>query len=122
VGRGSLYGMAALHQLASAGFRIWPFDPSGLPLVVEIFPRVLTGPVRKSSLGERERYLGTVPIRADPGRLAAASEDAFDAAISAVVMAARVEELQTLPGAAEQVLDMLNRRGLLGDSADRPSG
>ena len=122
VGRGSLYGMAALHQLAGAGFRIWPFDPSGLPRVVEIFPRVLTGPVRKNSLGERERYLGTAPIRADLGRLAAASEDAFDAAISAVVMAARVEELQTLPGAAEQVLDMLNRRGLLGDSADRPSG
>jgi hypothetical protein len=99
VGRGSLYGMAALHRLADAGFRIWPFDPSGLPLVVEIFPRVLTGPVRKISPSERERYLGTVPIRPDLGRLAAASEDAFDAAVSAVVMAARVDELQTVPDA-----------------------
>jgi len=43
VGRGSLYGMGALHRLADAGLRIWPFDPSGLPLVVEIFPRVLVG-------------------------------------------------------------------------------
>ena len=105
VGRGSLYGMAALHQLAGAGFRIWPFDPSELPLVVEIFPRVLTGPVRKNSPSERGAYLGSVPIRADLGRLAAASEDAFDAAISAVVMAARVEELQTLPRASGFALE-----------------
>ncbi len=175
VGRGSLYGMAALHRLADAGFRIWPFDPSALPLVVEIFPRVLTGPVRKNSPIDRKRYLGTVPIRADLARLAAASEDAFDAAISAVVMAARVEELRTLPDAPdyalegkiwqphdpvtrrtagrepqgaygelatavaavlreaaargesatkqpEEVLDPLNRRDLLGGSADRPLG
>jgi hypothetical protein len=116
-----------------------------------------------------------VPIRADLGGLAATSEDAFDAAISAVVMAARIDELRTLPGApgytlegkiwqphdpvtfgtagrlprgtyrelsaavaavireaagrgesattqADQVLDMLNRRGLLGGSANRPPG
>jgi hypothetical protein len=105
VGRGSLHGMAALHRLADAGFRIWPFDPSGLPLVVEIFPRVLTGPVRKNSPSERERYLGTVPMRPDLGRLAAASEDAFDAAISAVVMAARVDELRTLPDAPGYALE-----------------
>lgn len=99
VGRGSLHGMGALHRLAGAGFRIWPFEASGLPLVVEIFPRVLTGPVRKNRPGERERYLATVPMRSDLARLAAASEDAFDAAISAVVMAARAEELRMLPDA-----------------------
>jgi hypothetical protein len=124
---------------------------------------------------ERERYLGTVPMRPDLGRLAAASEDAFDAAVSAVVMAARMEELRARPPAhgyalegkiwqprdpmalgtggrlpqgaygelatavaavireaaarggsvtaqAEQVLDMLNHRGLLGGSADRQPG
>jgi hypothetical protein len=173
VGRGSLYGMQALHRLTGAGFRIWPFDPPALPLVVEIFPRVLTGPVRKNSAIERERYLGTVSMHPNLRRLAAASEDAFDAAISAVVMAARVEELSALPderdymlegkiwqahdpvalgtsshlpaGAhgelgtavarvireaaargesataqADEVLDMLNRRGLLGGRADRP--
>jgi hypothetical protein len=173
VGRGSLYGMQALHRLTGAGFRIWPFDPPALPLVVEIFPRVLTGPVQKNSAIERERYLGTVSMHPNLRRLAAASEDAFDAAISAVVMAARVEELSALPderdymlegkiwqahdpvalgtsshlpaGAhgelgtavarvireaaargesataqADEVLDMLNRRGLLGGRADRP--
>ena len=87
--------MAALHRLTGAGFRIWPFDPMALPLVVEIYPRVLTGPVRKNRPSERERYLGRVPMRPDLGRLAAASEDAFDAAVSAAVMAARVEELRT---------------------------
>ena len=105
VGRGSLHGMAALHRLADAGFRIWPFDPSGLPLMVEIFPRLLTGPVRKNSPSERERYLGTVPMRPDLGRLAAASEDAFDAAISALVMAARVDELRTLADAPGYALE-----------------
>jgi hypothetical protein len=76
-----------------------------LPLVVEIFPRVLTGPVRKNSPSQRERYLGTVPMRPDLGRLAAASEDAFDAAISAVVMTARVDQLQALPDAPGYALE-----------------
>jgi hypothetical protein len=105
VGRGSLYGMQALHRLAGAGFRIWPFDRPGLPLVVEIFPRVLTGPVRKNNQSERERYLAAVPMPADLRRLAAASEDAFDAAVSALVMAARVEELRALPDEPGYVLE-----------------
>jgi hypothetical protein len=173
VGRGSLYGMQALHRLTGAGFHIWPFDPPALPLVAEIFPRVLTGPVRKSSQSERERYLEAIPVPPYLRRRAAASEDAFDAAVSAVVMAARVEELTALsdepgyeiegkiwrprhrvaPGAgrrppqgaygelgaavagviqeaaargesataqADSILDMLNRRGLLGGGADHP--
>jgi hypothetical protein len=105
VGRGSLHGMGALHRLAGAGFRIWPFDPSELPQVVEIFPRVLTGPVRKNRPGERERYLGTVPMRADLRLVAAGSEDAFDAAVSAVVMAARADELRTLPPVTGYLLE-----------------
>jgi hypothetical protein len=95
VGRGSLYGMQALQRLAAAGFRVWPFDAPRLPLVVEIFPRVLTGPVRKNSQSERERYLTAVPMALEFRRVAAASEDAFDAAVSALAMAA--EELLALP-------------------------
>lgn len=105
VGRGSLYGMQALHRLATAGFRIWPFDPAALPLVVEIFPRVLTGPVRKNSQGERERYLAAIPMRSDIRRLAAAGEDAFDAAVSALVMAAGVKELPELPEGPDYALE-----------------
>jgi hypothetical protein len=175
VGRGSLYGMQALHRLTGAGFYAWPFDSPALPLVVEIYPRVLTGPVRKNSQSERERYLEAVPMPPDLRRQAASSEDAFDAAVSAVVMAARVEELKALPeepgyaiegkiwaprdpaavgtagrlpasrygelgsgvarviqaavargesatAQADEVLEMLNGRGLLGGGPDRSVG
>jgi hypothetical protein len=93
VGRGSLYGMQALHRLASSGFRIWPFDAPELPLVVEIFPRLLTGAVTKNRQSDRERYLAALAMPPEFRRLAAASEDAFDAAISAVVMAPAVDDL-----------------------------
>jgi hypothetical protein len=105
VGRGSLYGMQALHRLTAAGFRVWPFDAAGLPLVVEIFPRVLTGPVRKNSRSERERYLTAVSMALEFRRLAAASEDAFDAAISALAMAAAVEELLALADEPDYALE-----------------
>ena len=97
VGRGSLYGMQALHRLAAAGFRIWPFESAAAPLLVEIFPRLLTGPVRKNSQAERERYLADVPMAAEFRRRATSSEDAFDATVSAVVMAASADELLALP-------------------------
>jgi predicted nuclease with RNAse H fold len=93
VGPGSLYGMQALHRLAASGFRIWPFDAPGLPLVVEIFPRLLTGAVTKSSQRDRERYLAVLAMPSEFRRIAAASEDAFDAAVSALVMAVSVDEL-----------------------------
>jgi len=126
VGRGSLYGMQALHRLAGAGFRIWPFDPPGLQLVVEIFPRILTGPVRKNSPSERERYLEAVPIPPDLRRLAAAGEDAFDAAVSAVVMAGGVGELRALPEAAgyevEGMIWRPHHRVALGTGGGQPQG
>jgi predicted nuclease with RNAse H fold len=96
VGRGSLYGMGALHRLATSGFRIWPFDAPGLPLVVEIFPRLLTGAVTKSSQSERARYLAALAMPSALRRLAVSSEDAFDAAVSGLVMAASVDELLAL--------------------------
>jgi hypothetical protein len=105
VGRGSLYGMQALDRLATAGFRIWPFDGPGLPLVIEIFPRLLTGPVRKNSQTERERYVKALAIPSEVRRLAAASEDAFDAAVSALVMAAAVEDLHALHDEPEYGLE-----------------
>jgi hypothetical protein len=97
VGRGSLYGMQALHRLTAAGFGIWPFHEVEPPLLVEIYPRLLTGPVTKSRQSERERYLSTLDIPRQFSRRGAASEDAFDAAVSAVVMSAAVGELLALP-------------------------
>jgi hypothetical protein len=101
VGRGSLYGMNALHRLAAAGFHVWPFAPAGFPLVVEIFPRALTGPVVKSSASARTDYLATQPMRPDFQALAAASDDAFDAAVSALAMARVAHGFAALPDAPD---------------------
>jgi hypothetical protein len=88
VGTGSLRGMPFLRRLQDAGFSIWPFDEPRLPLVVEIYPRYLTGPINKSSAIARALYLQA--HHAHESReildLAASSEDAFDAAVSAACM------------------------------------
>ena len=99
VGTGSLRGMPILRRLHHAGFSIWPFDPIGWPLVIEIYPRILTGPVVKKSREARAHYLSTkYPQLDDVHRaLAESSEDAFDAAVSALVMAANAHELDSLP-------------------------
>jgi hypothetical protein len=103
-GTASIRGMPTLARLRAAGFSIWPFDPPRWPVVVEIWPRLLTGPVRKADPAARRRHLeslarrsmafGSRPALVD---LAASSEDAFDAAVSAVVMAERLRSLADLP-------------------------
>jgi len=104
VGSGSLRGMRTLHRLRAAGFSIWPFDPPGWPRVVEIYPRLLTGPVVKSSASGRADYLTTrfPDLKEDLRELAGASEHAFDAAVSALVMAEHVEQLADLPPAPDR--------------------
>ena len=98
VGTGSIRGIPYLATLHSAGFSIWPFHEVQAPLVIEIYPRLLTGPVTKSDYFEREAYLARgFPEIADPFlSRAASSEDAFDAAVSAVVMSRHLDELSTL--------------------------
>lgn len=88
VGTGSLRGMPFLRVLQDAGISVWPFDPARLPMVVEIYPRYLTGRVNKSSAVARSLYLQSRLGRESRALLdrAAASEDAFDAAISAACM------------------------------------
>lgn len=88
-GTGSLRGMPMLARLRAAGWSVWPFDPPRLPMLVEIYPRLLTGPVVKSDAGARERYLSTKGYAALAGAVRAeaiAGEDAFDALVSALVM------------------------------------
>jgi hypothetical protein len=103
VGTGSIRGMALLARLAEAGFRIWPFDDyvPGTPLVVEIYPRLLTGAVVKSSADARALYLKKFAKQIAPDLLAkaAASEDAFDAAVSAVIMDRFRDDFVALPPA-----------------------
>jgi hypothetical protein len=98
VGTGSIRGMPHLLTLGRKGFAVWPFDAGSLPQVVEIYPRALTGAVRKGSWRARHAYL-LERFRGQPRELlerAAGSEDAFDATVSALVMAAHQEQFATL--------------------------
>ena len=98
VGTGSLRGMSLLHRLHQAGFSVWPFDPPGWPRVIEIYPRLLTGVVNKSDRTDRTRYLREqYPSIDEPLHETAAScEDAFDAAVSALIMDKDLDELLAL--------------------------
>lgn len=106
VGTGSIRGMPHLRQLGQAGFSIWPFDPPSRFLVVEIYPRLLTGPVIKSSGVHRERYLDSSrwPVGPASATSIVDSEDAFDAAISALVMHDHSTDLAALRQATDPVL------------------
>jgi hypothetical protein len=105
VGTGSVRGMPHLRRLRQAGFCIWPFHPPEAWTVMEIYPRLLTGPVHKSNEEHRSRYIHHSPWRLPPALAArmVASEDAFDAAISALVMERHAAELAGLAPACDPV-------------------
>jgi hypothetical protein len=107
VGTASLRGMKTLQRLHEAGFRVWPFDEPqpDVALVVEMYSRLNTGPVHKSNPEKRAAYLQN-KRREDPAYAvlgkaaiarARASEDAFDALVSCMVMAQYREGFYTLP-------------------------
>jgi hypothetical protein len=90
VGTGSIRGMPSLTRMRAAGAKVWPFDPwprSG-PVVAEVYPRWCTGPVVKSDPGARDAHLqrGWPGLAPALRRLAVASEDAFDAACTALTL------------------------------------
>ena len=103
VGTGSVRGMASLNRLCQAGFSVWPFNEPRFPLAVEIYPRILTGPVNKTSESARRAYLDHhCPQFTEAMRTRAAScEDAFDAAISALAMAKHPDEFLQLSAASD---------------------
>ena len=112
VGTGSLRGMPYLRDLQDAGFAIWPFDRARLPMVVEIYPRYLTGPVNKSSAVARALYLQAHHARETREMLALAgsSEDAFDAAVSAACMQRFARDFAWLPRRPRTETDRLEGR------------
>ncbi len=107
VGTGTLRGIPLLPYLRENGFSIWPFDAPKLPMLLEIYPRLLTGAVKKSVRGERLRYLKQqVPrdvLTRSARKSAIESEDAFDAAISAVKMGERRREFAALKRATDEI-------------------
>jgi len=105
VGTASIRGMPHLVTLLEAGFSIWPFQRPTPPLVLEIYPRTLTGSVVKSDRAARDRYLaGRFPeMSPEQRQTAAGSEDAFDAAVSALTMARHLGEIMTLGWPTDEI-------------------
>jgi hypothetical protein len=111
VGTGSIRGMPFLAELADAGFAVWPFTDGAGPRVVEIYPRAFSGPVVKSDPDRRAAHLRRFSGQdAKLLALAAASEDAFDAAVSALAMARHARALRALAPAPPGSLDALEGR------------
>jgi len=100
VGTGTLRGLPVLAELSAAGFNVWPFDPPETPLIVEIYPRVLTGEVKKSNADARAEYMKIHYPELDDCWIdpIVGSEDAFDAAVSAMVMAENTTGFLNLSG------------------------
>ena len=117
VGTASLRGMPYLLRLREAGFAVWPFDAPALqrsPMVVEIYTRLMTGAVNKSSEAARTAYLAqkrresALYAGLSRGVLAKAkgSEDAFDALVSALVMVEHRGEFEGLRRTEDEVFRM----------------
>ena len=105
VGAGSIRGFPVLARLRAAGFAIWPFDDATPPVALEVWPRLLTGPVVKTSTDARARHVDGLDahIPAHLRARAIASDDAFDAAVSAVVMARHTGALRSLTRRDDEV-------------------
>ena len=100
VGTGSIRGMGHLLTLAEHGFAVWPFQGAGPPLALEIYPRLLY-PRRRvvKSRWSARRALVFECFAGQPADMlerAAGSEDAFDAAVSALIMARHADALAAL--------------------------
>lgn len=77
-----------LLALRDAGWAVWPFDAPSTHTLVEIYPRLFTGPVVKRDATARAAFLIRNCVT-DARKFAEAmmeSEDAFDAGVSAVRM------------------------------------
>jgi hypothetical protein len=119
VGTASLRGMPGLLHLKEAGFRVWPYDAPSVkkPLVLEIYTRLMTGAVNKSSEAARTGYLAkkrrenvlyTGISRAVMAK-AKGSEDAFDALVTALVMVEHRAEFARLKQTKDEVFRMEGR-------------
>ena len=109
VGTGTVRGLPMLQRLRAAGWSVWPFDPPRLPLLVEIYPRALTGPVVKNNAIAREAYLRQARFaRLAPAihKEAAESEDAFDALVSGLAMREHADEFVTLQESEDEIEHM----------------
>lgn len=108
VGAGSVRGFPVLARLRAEGFAVWPFDDPVSPVVLEVWPRLLTGPVVKRDRDAREAYLDArfASLPRELRRRAIASDDAFDAAVSALEMARHRDAIDALTHAEDPVTQL----------------
>jgi hypothetical protein len=118
VGTASLRAMPMLLALRQAGFRVWPFDDAAVaalqpqPLLVEMYTRLLTGPVAKSNAEARRAYLlarrkndvDYAGLSRTVMTAAYNSEDAFDALVCCMEMARRRHLFAKLRATQDPVL------------------
>ena len=118
MGTGSLRAMPFLLRLYETGFRVWPFENAQLnsrgskPLLVEIYTRLMTGPVAKSNEAARKIYLAARrrddPLYAGISRgvfaKAQSSEDDFDALVSTLEMVRHAGEFAKLRTTRDEAL------------------
>jgi len=117
VGTASLRAIPYVLRLHEAGFRVWPFAGAALdakkpkPLLIEMYARLLTGAVKKSNAKARAAYLKK-KMREDDFyfgltrgviKEAVASDDVFDALVSAMEMARHREEFVRLKQTRDKV-------------------
>jgi sirohydrochlorin ferrochelatase len=120
VGTASLRGIPGLLRLREAGFRVWPFDEPRVgvaPLVVEIYTRLMTGAVVKSSEAARTAYLAKK--RRESGLYAGVSrgvmakargsEDGFDALVTTLAMVEHRGEFAGLRRTEDEVFRLEGR-------------
>ncbi len=117
VGTGSLRAMPWLLKLWQHGFRVWPFEDATptQPLLVEMYTRLLTGPVKKSNPLARKAYLlrgkkEDAALYASLPRAVVAkaqgSEDAFDALVCCLEMVRWQQEFPTLRATEDPTLKL----------------
>jgi hypothetical protein len=113
VGTATLRGIPTVLRLHDAGWRIWPFDAAkaDTPLLIEMYARLLTGAVKKSNPDARRKYLAR-KRKADAAyrklsrkviQQAVTSEDAFDALICVMEMAAHRREFSSLKATRDPI-------------------
>lgn len=107
VGTGSLRGMPWLAWLRARGFAIWPFDAVGADTVFEVYPSLYAKVATNDSAG-RATHLAALPasVLGPVERAAAvATDDAFDAVVSALAMWERRDELLSLKATTDATVE-----------------
>lgn len=106
VGTGSLRGMPWLAWLRARGVSIWPFDDVGTCTALEVYPSLYAKVATNDSAG-RAAHLAPLPasvLGAHEREAAIASDDAFDAVVSALAMWQQRDALQSLKATTDSTI------------------